>query len=281
MFVQSIERGGFCVNARAACATTLLLAAIALPSMRAAVAEDITLPNGLEAGESVTVKAALDGDALALADGRRVRLLGIAAPEPPLDAQAGRNWPLAERATRALVELAQGRRLTLAYDGPHQDRYGDIAAQLYRDDGLWLQGELLARGLARVVGAPGNHGVAVAMLAKETAARNAKRGIWAYRSYFVLAPSDARHHLDSFALVEGKVEDVTRTSGRTEVRLGASRKDGFTAILMPENHRFFTAAKITAKSFEGQRIRVRGFLRWWDGAVIEVAYPEQIEFLDR
>jgi len=29
----------------------------------------------------------------------------------------------------------------------------------------------------------------------------------------------------------------------------------------------------------GKRVRVRGFLRWWQGAIIEVDHPEQIEVL--
>src|SRR5213076_2420124 len=97
------------------------------------------------------VAAVPDGETLTLADGREVRLAGILAPRPPLGWPPERPWRLAEQAKAALAELASGRRVELRRDGDAEgDRYGRVLAQVYRVDGLWLQGELLRRGLARV-----------------------------------------------------------------------------------------------------------------------------------
>ena len=187
-------------RARARSAGPILAALVGLAAVPAQAGAP--LPPGLEAGDTAEVKAVIDGDTLTLADGRVVRLVGIAAPKPPLGATAG-SAPLAERAAAALAELVLAREVTLAYGGRRSDRYGRLLAQLYRDDGLWLQGEMLAHGLARVVTHPDNRALAHQMLERERAARAARLGIWAAPSFAVLRPEEASRHLDGFELIEG------------------------------------------------------------------------------
>jgi micrococcal nuclease len=239
-----------------------------------------SLPAAIEAQERGTVKAVLDGDTLTLADGRTVRLVGLLVPEPLPDARsaaAGRTAPLAAQATAVLSELALGRAVILGLAGRRTDRYGRLLAQVYRDDGLWLQGALLARGLARVLSHPDNRALVPAMLAQEAVARDGKRGLWAYRGFAVLTPAEARFHLDDFAIVEGRVAKVERRGSREALAFEPTRKDGFTALLLPESRKAFKAAGLAPGSLEGQRVRVRGYLRWWDGPILEVSHPEQIE----
>src|SRR2546422_967846 len=102
---------------------------------------------GSSDGAPVTVTEILDGDTLALADGRRVRLAGIMAAKSPLGRPAGARWRMADEAKAGLSALALGRAVELRLPAAETDRYGHTVAQLYRDDGLWVQGELLRRGL--------------------------------------------------------------------------------------------------------------------------------------
>ncbi len=270
MVLQSRERGRF--RHRPLLSAALLAAFILARGGPPAAA-------GEAAEEDGRVKAVIDGDTLKLADGREVRLAGILAPKPPLDAAPGRHWPLAERATAALAELALGRTVRLAYGVHKSDRYGRLVAQLHRDDGLWLEGELLARGMARVLSHKDDRTLVPEMLAREEEARAARRGLWAVRSFAVLAPQEARRHLESFELVEGSVGRVSHAGSRTFLHMGADGRDGFTAVLLPESRHLFAAAGLAPDAFAGKRLRVRGFLRWWNGPIIEVDHPEQIELL--
>src|SRR5579883_1682574 len=129
---------------------------------------------GLAPGEAGRVAAVLDGETVALEAGLKVRLTGILAPGEASGEPRGRDAALAERAKEALAALASGQEVTLYYGGRRRDRYGRALAQLYRDDGLWLQGELLAAGLARVETAADNRALAAAMLAREAEARQAR-----------------------------------------------------------------------------------------------------------
>ncbi|HYD31998.1 MAG TPA: thermonuclease family protein, partial [Azospirillaceae bacterium] len=149
----------------------------------------------------LTVVEVADGDTLRLDDGRWVRLAGIEAPR--LGVRGEKPWPLAEAARDALAGLVEGRSVKLR--GAREDRYGRVLAQVTRDDGLWIAGEMLRLGLARVHTWPDDRDRAAEMLAIERTARGARRGLWAERFYAALSPEEAEDHLDSFQIVEGLV----------------------------------------------------------------------------
>lgn len=75
---------------------------------------------------SAVVERVIDGDTVVLAGGRRVRLLGIDAPE--------RGEPGADAATARLRDLVQGRRVRLDYAPPllgrTEDMYGRLLARI-------------------------------------------------------------------------------------------------------------------------------------------------------
>ncbi|HLJ19271.1 MAG TPA: thermonuclease family protein, partial [Stellaceae bacterium] len=166
-----------------------------------------SLPAGLEPGGSAVVQAVIDGDSLTLADGRTVRMVGIQAPKLPKGRPNFVEWPFAREAQAALSELVEGRTVTLSFGGTRQDRYGRVLAQLTRDDGLWVEGELIRRGLARVYTFPDNRAAAPEMLALEREARAEKRGLWADPFFAIRGPEEASRFTGELTLVEGRIVD--------------------------------------------------------------------------
>jgi len=239
------------------------------------------LPAELEPGGSATVATVIDGDSLTLADGRTVRLVGIQAPKLPKGRPNFPEWPLAGAAQAALGEIAGGRSVTLAFGGARQDRYGRVLAHLARaDDGLWIEGELLRRGLARVYTFADNRAAAPAMYALEAEARQARRGIWADPFYAVLAPEEALEHVDAFELVEGRVVEAVRVSGGVYLNFGADWHTAFTLHLRGDALKLFRAAGIDPLALKGAALRARGYIRRDRGrAVIDITHPEEIERL--
>ena len=68
--------------------------------------------------------------------------------------RSDRPWPFA-------AELASGAEIELRYGGAKADRHGRALAQVYVVKGgerLWLQGELVGKGLARVYSFPDGSG---------------------------------------------------------------------------------------------------------------------------
>jgi len=90
-----------------------------------------------------------DGDSLVLADGRAVRLIGINAPE--LGKDGAPDEPLARAARAELERLVAGKRVRLALDEEHRDRYGRWLAHITLPDGAGVAERLLEQGLACVI----------------------------------------------------------------------------------------------------------------------------------
>ena len=256
----------------------LSLAPAALPGP--ALAAPVVLA-ALQPAGSAEVADIVDGDTLVLADGRQVRLVGIQAPKAALGRAGFEPWPLADEAGAALAELALGRSVSLGVGGAGTDRHGRVLAQLYRDDGLWLQGELLARGLARVYSFADNRALVAEMLALERHARAAGRGIWADPWYRIRAPDELGGLLDSFQIVEGRVLDVAVVRNRGYLNFGDDWKTDFTVAIDPAALRRFAADEFDIESLAGLRIRVRGWIKSFNGPMIDATHPEQIEVLGK
>jgi micrococcal nuclease len=246
----------------------------------AASASEPTLPPGLEPGGNAVVQSVIDGDSLTLADGRTVRMVGIQAPKLPKGRPNFAEWPFAREAQAVLSELVQGRSVTLHFGGTRQDRYGRVLAQLAREDGLWVQGELIRRGLARVYTFPDNRAAAAEMLALEREARAQGHGLWADTFFAIRRPEDAGRFAGEFEMVEGKIVDGARTANAVFLNFGADWHTAFTLRLNSEALRLFRSDGVDPLALIGATVRVRGYIRRdRDRAIMDITHPEEIERL--
>ncbi|MEN3950131.1 thermonuclease family protein [Iodidimonas sp. SYSU 1G8] len=258
----------------------LLLATVmvARPGIAAAFA---TLPADATTGTGqARVVSVTDGDTLVLDNGVTVRLVGLQAPKLPLDRPNFREWPLAREAKRALEELVLNKRLTLHPATTPTDRWQRTLAHLSRDDGLWVQGEMLRLGWARMYTFPDNRMLASSMRGLEREARAARRGIWRHPYYAVLTPAGAIKALNTFQLVEGKVVDAAEVKGRVYLNFGEDWKTDFTIMVPAKVKRALARQGDDPVSLEGRTVRVRGWLKSYNGPMVELTHPEQLEVLD-
>ena len=237
------------------------------------------LPGDLTAGGAAKAIEIVDGDTLLLDNGVEVRLVGIQAPKLPLGRPGFKAWPLAEEAKRELARLTLGKTLTLAYGGRRMDRHGRALAHLYDRDGDWIQGRMLGLGLARVYSFADNRALVPAMLTLEAEARAAGRGIWADPFYAPRTPEQAARHVGGFELVEGRVRDVAIVRGRAYLNFGDDWREDFTITLAPAVRRRFEAEGFAPEDYRGREVRVRGWLKSFNGPMIDVSHPEQIEVI--
>ncbi len=242
---------------------------LALALCRAALAA------GPAADERGAVARVIDGATFELADGRTVRLAALDLPPPE------RHRALAEAARGALAALVEGRAVWLAARGAATDRYGRLVAHATDANGRWLQAELVARGLARVVIAADDRAPLGALLAREAEAREARRGLWALPQYRILGADDAARFLDTFQLVEGEVRDVARKGGRVFLNFGADWRSDFTVLVPAAARRRFEALDLDLAALQGRMVRVRGWIEWYNGPLIEISRPEEIEVIER
>lgn len=224
------------------------------------------------------VAEVVDGDTLTLDDGRQVRLVGLMAPKLSLGRARVPTEPLAEEAKAALVALALDQPVTLWVGGAPQDRYGRHLAHLHLASGRWVQGDLLEQGWARVYTFPDNRARVAEMLAREAAARRARRGIWRLNAYRVLGVDELADRIGTYQIVEGRVQAADDVRGRTYLNFGADWRKDFTVTIAPADRRRFAA--LDPLRLAGREVRVRGWLGLRNGPEIMATHPEQIELLE-
>ena len=254
----------------------VLLAAVwlflALPGLGCAQDDGIRLRHALTKGDLAVAVLAIDGDTVLLEDGRKVRLLGIQTAEIGPEETFG-----ATQAQTALNQLIKGQTVQMYHDGAAQDRHGRVLAHLFREDGLWVQGELVALGWARVYTFPDNATAAPALLGREQTARDAGNGLWSnplYRMRRAAVPDEITP--DTYQLVEGRVVDVARVRDWTFLNFGDDWRTDFTAVVPKTATKRFD--DLTA--LKGQRVRVRGWIVWRNGPSVTLDHPAQLERLE-
>ena len=239
---------------------------------------------GLRDGAKGTVTQIVDGDTLMLDTGRVVRLIGIQAPKLALGREGHSDWPRAEEAKAALTELTYNKPVLLRYGGEEVDRHGRTLAQVMvtGDSPVWVQHDMLARGMARVYSFPDNRACLAELMVAETRARAAGLGIWGdsyYRVRRADRPADLAKLAGHYELVEGRVLNAERLGSQVFLNFGRFYKEDFTAVIDARALRMFAQVGIDPTRLGEALVRVRGWVDDRDGPRIAITHPEQIELL--
>ena len=252
------------------------------------IAAPVSAADGIAACTAVdipfaTVEAlgARDGATIRLADGREVRLAGVAAPSD-MDGSP----EMARQATAALDALVAGRRVALHGFAAATDRYGRLVAQITVEktpfEKTWVQATLVLVGAARVAPGAGAPDCAQPLLARERAARANRAGLWADAGFALqeaglIGPLLAA--AGRFAIVEGTVRRVGEAGGTLYLDFGRRYNRDFSIIVPREAQGAFTASGLDLRALSGKRARVRGVLFERGGPAVELRLPAALELI--
>ncbi len=122
--------------------------------------------------ELVRVKRVYDGDTVLLEDGRKVRYLGINAPEF--------QEPFYLKSKRSNESLVMGREIRLEFDQERTDSYGRVLAYVYAGNEM-VNARLVQEGLAHAFFIGPNRKHHAKLLRLQAEAQQRKVGIWSAR----------------------------------------------------------------------------------------------------
>jgi len=138
---------------------------------------DPALPQPIGSTAPCTIARVVDGDTVECADGTRVRLLLVDAPERD-------QGPYGAMATRALKQLVPvGSRATLELDVEQRDRYGRLLAYVYAPDGRMANEEMVREGYALLYTLPPNVKYVDRTRAALEEAKAERRGLWSTSAF--------------------------------------------------------------------------------------------------
>lgn len=198
--------------------------------------------------EPVSVRHVIDGDTVELKDGRRLRLIGINAPEIGRRGQS--SEPFAQAARRRLQQLIESKSLLLSVGQQPKDRYGRTLGHLFASDGNNLEAQLLREGLGYALAVPPNidlvtcHGVA------EREARQRSAGLW--RS-FQVEPAAAVSS-GGFRVIRGRIDSISKTGKYYWLEM-----DGPVVLRIAiADHQYFKGQPV--ETLTGRDIEARGWV---------------------
>lgn len=292
------------------CAALLSVASQAQPSSSSPPA-----PCATEDGGSGTVVEILDAETILLDDNRVIRLIGALPPRfaTQYAVHGGIALDLRPELKAALARLALGKRVRLKFGGSREDRYGKLLAQVHVESAsasrpapapeFWLQGAMVGFGLATAYSFSDNRACAHDLMEQERRAREQGEGYWRNGLFRVRAADDPKLLLglvDTFQIVEGVVTTTADMGGHVYINFGPDYHSDFTISIDRKDRAVFSGAsgalapigergkekrgqgerdksRSPLDGLKGRRVRVRGWIESYNGPMIAVTHPEQIE----
>lgn len=224
----------------------------------------------------------IDAQTILMKDGKIIRLLGIDYPQ----VTGGDISPAAIAGKTGLERLLPETTEVMLYQSRNAksgrtNRMGHILAHLVlKKDNIWVNGLLVKSGIAFTVTDYSNPDMATQLYALEQSARDAKLGLWADKSpYGLLTPATASQGDGQFRVVEGTVNRAATAKNTLFLNFGTDWKKDFTVSVSPALRKSLSRKGIDPMSLSGKKVRVRGWLREWNGPYMELDTVERLEIL--
>lgn len=231
------------------------------------------------------VDTVIDAQTILMKDGKIVRLLGLGYPLPTGEDMDNSMIAAKERLEALLPEstevmLYQKRQVADAKRG-RMNRMGHLLAHLVKKDSEeWINGTLAAEGLAWVVTDAANPEMAEQLYVLEDNARKDGKGLWVKDSVNgLLTPDTVNEAEGQFRVIEGTVNRASTSKNNLYLNFGTDWRKDFTLMVSADLRRRLSRKNVDAMSLAGKTIRVRGWIRNWNGPFIELETPERLEIV--
>lgn len=212
-----------------------------------------------------------DGDTVVLADGRRVRLIGINTLELSSKQPQDKHWAMMAKAE--FEKLIHSKRVSLIIGLEEADRHGRTLAHLRLDDGSSVAEALISKGLGVSIAVGPNERCADEYERSEQLARQAGLGIWNKPGNWLNNDKQLTVRERGFRLVTSTVIKAGKSKNRTYLEL----KNGLRVTL---NRHFFSLPSAQVQNLLGKRIEVRGWLGKDSGKLnLTLSHPSNLRVL--
>ena len=203
--------------------------------------------------ETARVKYVHDGDTVHLQDGRKLRLIGINAPELARDNRPAQAFARAARKQLLGAITAGGDRVGLVYGTERHDQYGRTLAHLFTVDGKNLQALLLEQGMAAAIAHPPNLAYTDCYQQQERAARRRGAGIWSDPALSAARAASLDPDSTGFMRITGKIETISHTGKGVRIIM-----DHLVLGISADNLAYFDLAEL--QSLRGKPVTVQGWV---------------------
>lgn len=228
----------------------------------------------------------IDGRTVLLKDGKIVRLLGLEFPLDTALKEAEEPFMAKERLEKLIpdgteIMIYQRRAQSSDTKRGRVNRMGHLLAHVVRKDNeQWINGTLIAEGLAWAMTDAANPEMTEQLYTLENTARANARNIWSKESTNGLLNADTASQGDGqYRVVEATVLRSATAKNNLYLNFGRDWRDDFTVQISPTLRKALARRGTDPMSLSGKTIRVRGWIRNWNGPYMELETAERLEIV--
>ena len=232
--------------------------------------------------DSARVRYVHDGDTVHLDDGRKLRLIGIDAPELARNQQPQQPFAIEARDYLRQRIKQQDNRVGLVYDRQQRDKYERTLVHLHFANGDSVQAALLNAGLAVAFTTPPNNARHACYQQAEARAQQQSSHIWTHPKYSARTLESLTSDARGFHILRALVLNIKNSAKGVWLTLEA----GLAIQIKPADLDNFAPALLD--SLSGKHIEVRGWLhpRKTSGATrdnsrfyLQLRHPDNLRIL--
>ncbi|MCW8931163.1 MAG: thermonuclease family protein [Gammaproteobacteria bacterium] len=211
-----------------------------------------------EVDEWSTIAKVVDGDTLYLKDGRKIRLIGINAPE--IGYRGESSQPYGRQAYDAVIQLVKhNKKIGLSFDKDKKDRYKRYLTYVTLSGGDSIEQILLSKGLAHSIVIPPNDSRIDCYRYIEAIARDKKLGVWSLSEYQWISAKSLSSKARGQRYISGVVSAYRESKKNIFLKLSSK----LSIRIAKKDKKYFSG--INFKNLVGKTVRVRGWINSYKG----------------
>lgn len=209
--------------------------------------------------ETAKVTHVYDGDTIKLADGRKLRLIGVNTPERGRDGQKDQPFYLSAKNQLQQIIKNNQNQLNIVLGKEKHDRYKRLLAHIFTTNGENISATLLKKGLGFSIAIPPNIQFLKCYKKAEREAQNHKRGIWGHPfsktiKVSSISKSTSPKSILGFQRVTGTVQRVDESRSSFWLNLNKN----FALRVLKKDLPYFK--KFHPKTLLNQRLTAQGWI---------------------
>ena len=155
---------------------------------------------------------------------------------------------------------------------------GHAEGYVLREDGWFVQEEIVKNGLAFAYPTQSHYEFADKLYIAEENARDAKVGLWSDPQWAIMTDQQAKQiSTERFVIIEGVVKGVATKNNVIYLNFERDWRKDFTVAVDSSLRRDFSKYGINLMQMINKPVRVRGWVRDYNGPYMEIFHPSQME----
>lgn len=208
--------------------------------------------------ETAQVTHVYDGDTIKLADGRKLRLIGINTPERGRDGKPNEPFYLAAKKQLQDIISKSNNKVKIVFGEDKRDRYKRLLAHIFTINNENITKTLIQKGMGFAVVIPPNiHFLSCYQHAEQLAKKN-KRGIWNHQYSKATNVTSLNKSARGFHQISGTVDRIGESRSSFWLNINSNSNAKFALRILKNNISYFK--KFHPRELLNHRLTARGWI---------------------